>query len=164
MKKEIFDILEENLNESQYEYLCAYKEVQGEQTIFKAIENAIQDVVSSKIKGRKKTKYRTISNGYFKFLQYEKEVEFLFFKWKVWSYVFRPYYHRITGRNNFIHRNEYKCYVNSFEDNLINFVERYPYIDEYFEYAYKRQSELELEAKEYNSKLNSQKNKVHYFE
>ena len=77
-----------------------------------------------------RTKYRIVNDGHRYFLQYEKR-GWLFSKW---TYVWKPYYDEIWGRE--LDSLGTKCYVNGTESYLREFTEKWKYIDEYFKYAF----------------------------
>ena len=107
------------------------------------------------------TKYRTISNGHWDYLQYEVEYKYLFF-WtrKRWEYVWKPYCDKATGT---YYSGEYNSYISSLKDgNLEEFVQKWPNIEEYFEQAKLRQAELVKIYHEYRKKLEEKKNKITY--
>ncbi len=107
------------------------------------------------------TKYRTISNGHWDYLQYEVEYKYLFF-WtrKRWEYVWKPYCHKVYGASL---TSDNDIYINSLNDgNLREFVQKYPNIEEYFERAKLRQAELVKIHNDYNNKIEEKKNVVTY--
>lgn len=107
------------------------------------------------------TKYRTVSNGYWDYLQYEIEYKFLFFWTKTkWEYVWKPYCDKSTG--TYLAGKDDK-YVNTLKDgNLEHFVESWPNIEKYFLQAKIRQEELEKIHKDYDNGIEEKKNKITY--
>lgn len=87
------------------------------------------------------TKYRKIHNGHWEFLQYQNERTFLFiFKLKRWCYVWKPYYDDIWGRQ--LDSSGDKCFVNSLGCNLKDFIDKWPNVNLYFEWAENEQKKL----------------------
>ena len=78
-----------------------------------------------------KTRYRAVSNGFFQFLEYQclKERMFLPDRW-IWVKVPRPYYSWIHDR----YGNSYDVQISSYNENLKEFVKKWPHIDKYLEY------------------------------
>lgn len=107
------------------------------------------------------TKYRTISNGHWDYLQYEVEYKFFFF-WtrKNWEYVWKPYCDKATGD---YYGSEDNCYINSLRDgNLEKFVQRWPNIEEYFEQAKLEEVKLIKIHDEYQKQIEEKKNRITY--
>ena len=109
------------------------------------------------------TKYRTVSNGYWEYLQYEHEYRFLYFwKKREWRYVWWPYYDKVTGRY-YVDCPSDRGYVNSLRGiTPKKFVEKYPDINEYFKWATEEQEKLVNESKEYWKEINERKTKIKY--
>ena len=107
-----------------------------------------------------KTKYRTINNGYWDYLQYEIKYKFLFF-WtlKKWEYVWKPYCDITFGRRL---TSENYLYINSLNDDIDKFVKRWTNIEEYFINADLRQKELEKIYEEHQNEIEKKKKKVVY--
>ena len=109
----------------------------------------------------KKTIYRTISDGYAEHLQYLRETKVLFFiPKKKWCYVWWPYYDRIRGRS--LDFSGYDTLVCSYNNNLKNFPQKWPDINEYFEWARKEQKRLEDDADRITNEINKRKGSVEY--
>jgi hypothetical protein len=104
------------------------------------------------------TKYRKINNGHWNFLQYEKECTFLFFKWKRWEYVWKPYYDKIYGRT--LDVTGYHCQVNDLTENLEAFVQRWRDIEDYFNWAEIEQRRLESKAMEWQKRRDSKNGQI----
>jgi hypothetical protein len=106
-----------------------------------------------------KTKYRSISNGHWDFLQYEKEYTFLFFfKRKKWVNVWKPYYDKHYGRGLDITGADQS--VTSLGNNLEEFAQKWPNIEDYFQWASLRQTELVMKVNDYWKERNSKKGKI----
>lgn len=104
------------------------------------------------------TKYRTINDGFFDYLQYEDEIISWFGrKKKVWKYVWKPYYDTFSGRNNTFNT---QVYINSLDRDLIKFCKDYPDVQDYFKIASAKQKELEEKAKTYREKVNRNRGKI----
>lgn len=110
------------------------------------------------------TKYRTVSNGYWEYLQYEYEYKYLFFFKKTkWLYVWYPYYDKITGRYYLDCPSDYG-YVNSLRGiRPDEFVKTWPEIDAYFKWATEEQNRLVKISEDHWSGVNNKKNEVRYF-
>ena len=109
-----------------------------------------------------KTKYRRISDGTWDWLQClneNRKILFIFRKPK-WEYVWKPYYNWIQGRGI----DDANLLVNSHKDNIKDFVEQWPNIDDYFKNAIVIQNKLEKEAAEKNAVWESRRNKITYIE
>jgi len=100
-----------------------------------------------------KTQYRSVSNGYYGFLEYKKEYKFLFLRFYFWNRIWKPFFDRILERNY----SEKYLYVCSLKDNFDSFIKTWPYIENYFEYAEIKQKELEEIAKIENRKIENRK-------
>lgn len=107
-----------------------------------------------------KTKYRTVSNGHWDYLQYLVVKKFLCFKFEEWNYIPKPYYNTFTGRSD---PNGSHTLLNSLYDNPEGFMNKYPYIDEYLKIYEARQAELEAEANKELHKYETKKNTIRYF-
>lgn len=104
------------------------------------------------------TQYRTISNGYWEFLQYlTTKPYFVFWKKEVWSYVWKPYFHRSYGREDITGSDTFIC---SLHENLEKFVEKWPNIEDYFKSARVEQERLEYKVNVENAKYAAEKNKT----
>lgn len=114
-----------------------------------------------------KTKYRIINNGYWDILQYEAEVTNLFWRLlgytKEWRYIPRPYYDKLYGRTD-IAGTGANTLVNSLRQSLNDFVEQYPYIDEYFSVFNEEQKELEEQVAFDIENRETRKSKIRYFD
>lgn len=108
-----------------------------------------------------KTKYRTISNGHWNFLQYLVVKKFLWFKFDEWNYVPTPYYDIIWGRD--LDSTGSDRFINSLHHDIEEFVNKYPYIDEYLKIYESKQAVLEAEVRKERQKYENKKNTVHYF-
>jgi len=105
------------------------------------------------------TKYRTVNNGHWDYLQYEAEYKFLFFWTKTkWIYIWKPHYNEIS-EPFFI--GDADKYINNLKDgDLKDFVKQWPNIKDYFVQAKIKQVEL---IKKYNeTKIELEKNKITY--
>lgn len=107
-----------------------------------------------------KTKYRTVSNGHWDYLQYLVVKKFLWIKYDEWHYVPKPYYRTFTGRED---PNGSYTLLNSLYDNLDDFMNKYPYIDEYLKIYETKQAELEDNAHKKRQEYEDKKNRVRYF-
>lgn len=107
-----------------------------------------------------KTKYRTISNGHWDFLQYLVIKKFLWIKIEEWHYVPKPFYRTFSGRPDSIESN---THINSLNDYPSDFVNKYPYIDEYLKIYETEQAELENKADKKIQEYETKKNTIHYF-
>jgi len=105
------------------------------------------------------TKYRTVSNGYYDELEYQKEFKFLFFKRNSWHSVWRPYYDEIWGRTLDYRHN----YINSINTNIKDFVTKWPNIKNYFDWALEEQEKLEEKINKERIKIELKKQEVKYF-
>lgn len=88
------------------------------------------------------TEYRIVSNGYYSYLQYLYKYRVLPYWYRsVWKYIWKP-------------QNDYKypmvmsdpdsrCHICSLSCNLKEFAKKWPNIKKYFEWAEKRQKELD---------------------
>ncbi len=108
------------------------------------------------------TKYRKENDGYVDFLQYEKETNFLFFTFKTWKYVWRPYYCSSFGRS--MDTTGYDTYVCRYNNNLEDFVQKWKNIDDYFEYANEEQARLESNENKRKLKIKLKENTVSFFD
>lgn len=106
------------------------------------------------------TKYRTVSNGHWDFLQYLVVKKFLWFKFEEWEYVPKPYYCTFTGRSDSTGSD---IYINSLNSNLSKFVTDYPCIDEYLKYYNIEQDKLEVNVTKKQNEYEAKKNTIHYF-
>ena len=117
-----------------------------------------------------KTRYRTISNGYWEILQYEVvqtyTVGFWFLKKtverKYWADVPRPYYDEIWGRNLDAVKSD--TVVTSLKYDLNRFVKDYPDIKVWLEDYDKKQAELVENARKKRAERDENRRKVRYFE
>jgi hypothetical protein len=107
-----------------------------------------------------KTKYRTVSNGHWDYLQYLVVKKFLWIKYDEWQYVPKPYCSTFSGRPDSIESN---THINSLNDYPANFVNKYPYIDEYLKIYRANQAELEAKANKERQEYEDKKNRVRYF-
>jgi len=110
------------------------------------------------------TKYRTISNGYWDYLQYEIEYKekHIFCKTKTktkWENVWKPYCDKSTGK---YYGQKQDQYINSLNDDIKNFVQKWSNIEEYFIQSKIKQEELVKIYKEYNRSIEEKKNKITY--
>ena len=92
---------------------------------------------------QKKTRYRTVSNGHWEFLQYAMEFKIIWFKFTIWEYVYKPYYSSIFGRYD---STGVDTIVNSLHNNISNFISNYPDISMYLAWSVNEQKRLESEA------------------
>lgn len=107
------------------------------------------------------TKYRTVSNGYAKYLQYLYEYKYLFcFTREKWCYVWKPYYNRVYGRSLDICG--YNTYVCSYSHDLKEFSNKWPDINKYFEWAEKEQKRLESDVEKFHNEVNNKRGQVDY--
>lgn len=117
-----------------------------------------------------KTRYRTVSNGYWELLQYEVvktyTVGFWFFKKTIekrnWYYVPRPYYDEIWGRSLDCVLSD--TVINSLNTNLDQFVKDYPDINDWFKVYDKKQTKLVEQVKEKRAARAEREKKVRYFD
>lgn len=107
------------------------------------------------------TKYRTVSDGYAKHMQYlHEEKSLFFFTTKKWCYVWWPYYDRIWGRS--LDGGGYKTYVCSYNNDLSLFPKKWPDIEKYFEWANKEQERMESVAAKRQAEINENKGRIEY--
>lgn len=111
-----------------------------------------------------KTEYRIVNNdGYRSYLEYKSvrkiKIFFGLFGEKElvsWHLVPKPYHHDIFGRRGDSLYN-YQNYVNNYDFNLKNFVEKWPDISAYLLYFEQEQKKLEAKSKEYKVNLEAKK-------
>ena len=102
------------------------------------------------MKDKKKTKYRTIHNGYQERLEYKKGL--------CWHYVPSPHYDTVFGRE---HCDGY--WKGGWTANFELFMEWWPNIEDYFKKDYNpKQEKLENKAAEYWAKIKKNKGKIVY--
>jgi len=110
---------------------------------------------------RQETKYRTISDGYKEYLQYERKTHFLFiFTVYKWTYIWRPYYDQIWGRS--LDTTCSDTYICSYNTYFKDFIEKYPHIEDYFTWADEEQKRLEHIANEEKKEIEEKKDTVKY--
>ena len=108
------------------------------------------------------TEYRKINNGYWNFLQYKKEKRFLWiFKYYKWVYVWKPYYDKHYGRS--LDCTGDNRFVNSLQQNLKAFTEKWTDINDYFGEAQKEQDELVKKVSDYRKNQEQLHGKVTFF-
>lgn len=103
-----------------------------------------------------KTKYRIISKGIHRFLEYHKNINFLFLRWKRWSKIPYP--------SNFEFQSvDYIQYVSDYNHRLHDFAKNYPDIAEYYkmEYIALRNSTYKLYSQHLND-LKQNKKTIEY--
>lgn len=107
-----------------------------------------------------KTKYRTINNGHWDYLQYQVERKTWWGGTKnEWHYVWKPYYDEVSGRSAC----DDSLYINSLRDgNLEKFVEKYPDIEDYFNMIRPKQEALEQKSREWRKKYEEKKDTIKY--
>lgn len=106
------------------------------------------------------TKYRIVNDGYFDYLQYEKEYKFLgLFKKKKWCYV-PDCFHGLERCFS------YNCYVSSANHDKIGDLEEYarrwPDINEYLKHYEKCEKELLLSKEEKHMERQEKAKKIKY--
>ena len=108
---------------------------------------------------KQKTTYRSKSNGYNNFLQYNDPVRLLFGLIVInrWKYIWQPYYDNIYERTDI---DGSKTFVNSYSRDLKGFIEQYPFIEEYFKWAKKEQARLEKKAENYWKEINEKRGEI----
>jgi hypothetical protein len=89
------------------------------------------------------THYRAVSNGQWDWLEYEAEERFLFFRWKTWKPVPKAYCRWPYPRDHFaLVGRDPDCYVNSCDENIADFIRKWPDIGDYMAHFAKAQGEL----------------------
>ena len=105
------------------------------------------------------TKYRTKNDGYWDYLQYEKEVtKFHFWKRKEWSYILDAQFYHNRLADGF----DFNRLINSYNHNLESWVKRYPNIEDWYKERDELIEENYLIRLEREERYNNNKNKIKY--
>lgn len=117
----------------------------------------------------RKTRYRTISNGQWEFLQYEVPVTNWFLRllgiktWG-WRYVPRPYYPSSNFAIKWHHVSSADLYINNcYDKDLSKFVEMYPDISDYWPVYWSKMSELARQYRQNEMLVDESEDEVRYF-
>lgn len=100
-----------------------------------------------------KTKYRLISDGHFEYLQYLKITKVLFWNFKRWRCIPKPYCDLVSG-TTFSFSGYYTLVTGD------NIAKNFPNIEDYWPVYKKEQQELVDKHKEYWKTINERKNTV----
>lgn len=110
------------------------------------------------------TKYRTVSNGYWNWLEYQDHsFNWLGFRIKKWKRVPKPYYDKIWGRSlGDVSDTATDSWVNSLDDNIENFVKANPDIFDYLVKTWAYIAKAEQQAYERRQAIAQSNGEINY--
>ncbi len=108
------------------------------------------------------TKYRTVSNGHWEYLEYLSFKKGFLGTKEIWKKIPCPYYHWLKGRSDDHSLKEDYLYINSLRHDLRDFVAKYTSIESYWPIYMAEQLVVETRARAKLSAYNERNGVIKY--